>query len=155
MNEQKKGLTFETSCANNDLRTSSNGLGTEVGNDNLPPPAKAGMSGHPAKPANTAVSAGIPLIDRIGRTIRILTESEWRCLHERGGLIWLQFNRRQKLKSVHLQNGIALATINAALRVGMRDRLPIAVDSRTIEIEPGMRTTFHFVRVKAWSPEER
>jgi hypothetical protein len=156
MSEQKKGLTFQTSCANNDLRTSSNGLGMGTSDGTLPPSAQAEKSGPPAKPHSSPVSSdAIPLIDRIGQTLRTLKEAEWRCLHERGGLIEPMFTKRQKLVCVRLQNGIALATINAALRVGMRDRLPIAADSRTIEIEPGMRTTFRFVRIKAWSPEER
>ena len=154
MSEQKKGLTFQTSCANNDLRTSSNGLGTSGLKAVQPPPAEAGTSGPPAKTLAPLVS-GVHLVDRIGNPLRTLTEAEWRCLHERGGMIELKFTRRGRLLYVILQNGIALATINAALRVGMRDRLPIAADSRTIEIEPGMRTTFRFVRIKAWSPEER
>lgn len=152
--KDKNLLTCSISSGNNVDRASSTGLGTSGLNAVQPPPANAGTSGPPAKPLTPLVS-GVHLLDRIGNPLRTLTEAEWRCLHERGGLIELKFTRRGRLLHVILQTGIALATINAALRVGMRDRLPIAADSRTIEIEPGMRTTFRFVRIKAWSPGER
>lgn len=149
-------LTFETKCDNNDLRTSSNGSGTFATHGALPPLAQAGTSGHPANPSTPPVSSdAIPLIDRIGHELRTLREAEWRCLHERGGLIELKFTRRQKLVAVRLCNGVALAHVTAALRTGMKDRLPIAEDSRTVEIEPGLKTTFRFVRTAAWSPVGR
>jgi len=152
--EQKKGLTLETECANHGggVEVTNSGMGAPSA---LPPQAQAGKSGQPANTHTPAVSAGIPLLDRIGQTLRSLTEAEWRCLHERGGLIELMFTKRQRLVSVRLQNGVAVAHITAALRIGMRDRLPVAVDSRTVEIEPGLRTTFRFKRIKAWSPEMR
>lgn len=147
-------LTFETMCDNNDLRTSGNGPGTFAPHGALPPPAQAGTSGPPANTLTAPVRSHvvIPLLDRIGQELRTLREAEWRCLHERGGLIELKFTRRQKLVAVRLCNGVALAHVNAALRIGMKDRLPIAEDSRTVEIEQGLKTTFRFVRTAAWSP---
>ena len=152
--EQKKGLTFETECGSSGGGTEVDGSGTFARNGAQPPPAEAGTSGPPAKPLTPLVS-GVHLVDRIGNPLRILKEAEWRCLHERGGLIELKFNRRGKLLHVKLQNGVAFAHITAALRIGMKDRIPVAVDSRTVEIEPGMRTTFRFTRIRAWSPEMR
>lgn len=67
----------------------------------------------------------LPLHDRIGQQVRLLSEMEWRLLHERGKLIELVFGRRQRLIACRLLNGVAVAHINQALRVGIRDRLPI------------------------------
>lgn len=147
-------MTYTTEVLYTVSRTDVDGPGSFASNGAPPPPAKSGTcEAQASQPPTPPVPAdGVPLIDRVSRTLRVLREAEWRCLHERGGLIELKFNRRQKLVSVRLCNGVALAHINAALRIGMRDRLPIAEDSRTVEIEPGLKTTFRFVRTAAWSP---
>ena len=93
----------------------------------LPPPPQGGTSEAKAPHQVSAllVPTGIPLIDRLGRTLCVLRDHEWRCLHERGGLIELQFSRRQVLLRVRLLNGVSLAAINAVLRVGLRGHIPI------------------------------
>lgn len=62
---------------------------------------------------------------------------------------------RGRVTSLVLRNGIAIAAIHAALRLGMRDRLPVAEDSRTVRLVPGLAFTYepHPKHVRAWYAE--
>lgn len=154
MSEQKKGLTFQTSCANNDLRTSSNGLGNRQGL--FDPPKTANANSQIDSPPVSTETRTIPLRDRSGITThRQLTRVEWSYLYEKR-LVTLRFTSRSKrqIAEVRLAAGVSVAEINSALRMGMRSALPRAEDNKTTierRVEGG-GIYYDHIHVEAWNP---
>ena len=88
-------------------------------------------------------------------------------VEDRSGVVRLRVSERQatvlierrlvdvrgkaRIMALRLKPGVAVAAVNAALRVGMRSALPIAEDCRTVrrEIVAG-GTVFEAAHVSAW-----
>lgn len=80
----------------------------------------------PPAPPDTETRT-IPLLDRSGKRVhRELTKAEWWMLYERR-LVTLQWTnrKRNRIAEVRLAAGVSVAAVNAALRQGLRDRLPM------------------------------
>lgn len=60
---------------------------------------------------------------------------------------------RHRVHSVRIKPGVAVATINSFLRAGVRDRLPVAEDSRTVSrVSAGRGISYEFKEkvTQAW-----
>lgn len=113
-------------------------------------PGEQPKRGHDSDARPLSETRTIPLKDRGGKkTHKHLTRVQWTYLHERK-LIEIVFTNRKRdaIGQVRLAPGVSVAAVNAALRDGIRDRLPLAEDSRTIA-KDGL-ASFKHVRVKAW-----
>lgn len=153
--KHKNHLTFETSCANNDLRTSSNGSGNDLG-QSLPgdEPKRDDKAQAPPSLRETKT---IPLTDRNGQlAYRQLTREQWTYLHERR-LVELVYTNRKRtfIQQVRLGQGVSVAEINSALCIGMRSALPRAEDNKTTverRVEGG-GIYYDHIHVEAWNPD--
>ena len=93
----------------------------------------------------------LPLLDSSGSPVYALPTAAWRHLHERGDLIRLEFSRRQKLLAARLLPGITMALIHQALRVGLRDRLPVLPPTVIRVVGPGIvRYEHHYQRCMSY-----
>lgn len=113
-------------------------------------PGEQPKRGHDSDARPLSETRTIPLTDRGGRkTHKHLTRAQWMCLHARK-LVELIFTsrRRDAVGQVRLAPGVSVAAVNAALRDGIRDRLPVAEDNRTIARD-GL-ASFKHVRTMQW-----
>ena len=82
--------------------------------------------------------------------IRRVAEPQARSLLALGLVDPICRSRRGVIVALRVRLGVSVAAINAALRHGMGNQVPIAEDNRTVAIAAGCVATFEFVRTKAW-----
>lgn len=104
-------------------------------------PAAAGKTGRPDLPFSAptpifmirrvAVVERLPIVPRTGdQPIRTVTEPQARSLMAMG--LIEPVGRGRFIRALRIRAGVSIAAINAALRVGAGNRLPVAEDNRTV-----------------------
>lgn len=104
-------------------------------------PAASGETGRPDLPFSAptpifmirrvAVVERLPIVPRTGdQPIRTVTEPQARSLMAMG--LIEPVGRGRFIRALRIRAGVAISTINAALRTGAGNRLPVAEDNRTV-----------------------
>lgn len=91
----------------------------------------------------------LSLLPRQGaEPIRRVTETQARSLLALALVDPICKSRRGVIVGLRVRLGVSVAAINAALRLGGGNKLPIAEDNRTVRRV--LASTFEFVRTAAW-----
>lgn len=97
-----------------------------------------------------AATEYLSLLPRQGtEPLRRVTETQARSLLALALVDPICKSRRGVIVGLRVRLGVSVAAINAALRLGGGNRLPIAEDNRTVR--KVLASTFEFVRTSAWN----
>lgn len=98
-----------------------------------------------------AVVERLPVMPRAGdKPVRTVTEAQARSLMALG--LIEPVGRGRFIRALMIRRGVAISTINAALRAGAGNRLPRAEDNRTVRSKSysGHGITFEQIHVDEW-----
>lgn len=153
-----KHLTPGMICAYADsedsLTTPCGGVGSPACQD--PAIRTNGVPPQPSQPPRVSTHPTMAeywsLLDRTGRAVKRITETQAATLIERR---LIETTGRRQITGFRLKPGVALAAVNAALRVGVRGHVPIAELStvRKVRIEGGQYVTLHRKHLLSWGVE--